>query len=137
MPFFSVVIATRNRPTLFENALASVLAQSCSDVEVIVVNDGSDTEHQSLYDAVLGKVDPNRLRSFALAALPQGHGQSFVLNYGAAQATGAYLCFLDDDDSWTDADHLRRARAAITGSDTVVDLYMTNQAAFRDGVQQP
>jgi glycosyltransferase involved in cell wall biosynthesis len=133
MPFFSVVIATRNRPILFESALESVLAQSCPDLEVIVVNDGSAAEHQSRYEAILSNVDPSRVRSFALAAQPQGHGASFVLNFGAAQAGAAYLCFLDDDDSWTDRDHLSRAREAITGSNTAVDLYMTNQAAFLNG----
>lgn len=135
MPFFSVVIATRNRPILFENALESVLAQSCADLEVVVVNDGSAAEHQSRYDAIIANVDPSRVRSFSLTA-PQGHGQSFVLNFGAAQARAAYLCFLDDDDFWTDMDHLSRAKEVIAGADTSVDLYMTNQAAFLNGTRQ-
>lgn len=136
MPFFSVVVATRNRPTLFGNALASVLDQSCADLEVIVINDGSDAEHQSRYDAILANADPSRVRSFALAAQPQGHGQSYALNFGAAQARAAYLCFLDDDDFWIDMDHLSRAKEVIAGSGTLVDLYMTNQAAFLNGAQQ-
>jgi hypothetical protein len=40
------------------------------------------------------------------------------------------LCFLDDDDTWTDPDHLGRAHAVITEAGGPVDLYMTNQAAF-------
>ena len=46
MPFFSVVMATRNRPALFRQALESVLDQSCRDIEIIVVNDGSASEYQ-------------------------------------------------------------------------------------------
>ena len=136
MPFFSVVIATRNRPIFFENALESVLAQSCADLEVIVVNDGSAAEHQSSYDAIIANVDPSRVRSFILAAQPQGHGPGFARNFGATQARAAYLCFLDDDDCWTDMDHLSRAQQVIAGSDTAVDLYMTHQAAFLNGVRQ-
>ena len=41
-PFFSVIIPTRNRLELFKQAYESVLNQSFSNFEVIVVNDGSD-----------------------------------------------------------------------------------------------
>jgi Glycosyl transferase family 2 len=49
MPFFSVVMATSNRPALFRQALESVLAQSCRDIEIIVVNHGSAGEHQPAF----------------------------------------------------------------------------------------
>ena len=49
MPFFSVIMATRNRPALFRQALASVLDQSCRDIEIIVVNDGTASEYQQGY----------------------------------------------------------------------------------------
>jgi glycosyltransferase involved in cell wall biosynthesis len=138
MPFFSVVIATRNRPALFGQALESVLAQSCSDVEIIVVNDGSATEHQPEYESILRAVDrTNRVRAFALIPTPKGHGQSFALNFGAVEAKAPYLCFLDDDDHWIDPNHLSRAHAVIADHGTSVDLYMTNQAAFLHGEQQP
>lgn len=136
MPFFSVIIATRNRPALFRRALESVHAQSWSDMEIIVVNDGSAAEHQPEYDTILGTVDPNRVRSFALVPRPQGHGGAYARNFGAAQANAQYLCFLDDDDCWTDRNHLGRAQAVIADSVTSVDLYMTNQAAFLNSEQQ-
>ena len=137
MPFFSVVMATRNRPVLFRQALESVLAQSCRDIEIIVINDGSAREHQPAYDAIIGAVVPIRVQSFALALRPQGHGGSFARNFGAAAANARYLCFLDDDDTWTDRNHLSRAQAVITESETSVDIYMTNQAAFLNDKQQP
>jgi len=137
MPFFSVIIATRNRPTLFGQALASVLAQSYSDVEVIVVNDGSGAEHKSEYELILGNVDSNRVRRFNLAQSPKGHGGSYVRNFGAAKANAPYLCFLDDDDCWIDQDHLSRACTVIDNSPAPVDLYMTNQVAFLDNEQRP
>jgi GT2 family glycosyltransferase len=136
-PFFSVVIATRNRPVLFSRALESVLAQSCSDTEVIVVNDGSAAEHQPEYERILSAVDASRVRAFCFSPRPQGHGASYARNFGAAKAKAPYLCFLDDDDCWTDLSHLDRARAVIADAATPVDLYLTNQAAFLQGVRKP
>ena len=62
---------------------------------------------------------------------------SFARNFGAAEATAPYLCFLDDDDTWTDPNHLSRAHAVITEADSPVDIYMTNQAAFLHDKQLP
>lgn len=137
MPFFSVVLATRNRPALFRQALESVLAQSCQDVEIIVVNDGSANEHQPEYDAIIDAADSLRVRSFALIPRPQGHGASFARNVGAAKANGTYLCSLDDDDVWTDPNHLSRAQAVIAESNAPVDIYLTNQVAFLHDQQLP
>jgi glycosyltransferase involved in cell wall biosynthesis len=137
MPFFSVILATRNRPALFRQALASVLDQSCQDIEIIVVNDGSASEHQPAYESIISAVDPIRVRSFALIPRPQGHGGSFARNFGAAKATAPYLCSLDDDDIWSDPDHLSRARAVIAGANAPVDIYMTHQAAFLHDKQLP
>src|SRR3954453_6410738 len=137
MPLFSVVIATRNRPTLFRQAMDSVLDQICQDFEIIVVNDGSAGEHQPAYASIMGAVDSTRIRSFALIPRPQGHGGSFARNFGAAQANAPYLCSLDDDDVWTDPNHLSRAQAVIAEAGAPVDIYLTHQAAFRQDKQQP
>jgi glycosyltransferase involved in cell wall biosynthesis len=137
MPFFSVIIATRNRPAPFRQALESVLAQSWSDIEIIVVNDGSVAEHQPEYDSILRAVEPRPVRSLALIPRPKGHGGSYARNFGASEANAPYLCFLDDDDCWIDRDHLGRARAIIADSTVPVDLYMTNQSAFLRNERQP
>ncbi len=137
MPLFSVVIATRNRPALFREALGSVLAQSDPEIEIIVVNDGSAPEYQPAYAAILDAAGVRRVRSFALVSRPNGHGQSYALNFGAAEASAPYLSFLDDDDCWTDPGHLARAQAVIADQSGPVDLYLTNQAAFLHGAQRP
>jgi glycosyltransferase involved in cell wall biosynthesis len=137
MALFSVVMATRNRPALFRHALQSVLAQSCQDIEIIVVNDGSASEHQPAYESIIRAADPTRVRCLPLVPRPQGHGAGFARNSGAAEATAPYLCFLDDDDTWTDPNHLDRAHAVITAAGEPVDLYMTNQAAFLHDKQLP
>lgn len=137
MPYFSVVIATRNRPHLLRQALDSVLAQTWWDIEIIVVNDGSAVEHQLEYESIVGSADARRVRFFFLITRPQGHGASYARNFGVAEANAPYLCFLDDDDCWIDPNHLGRAQAVIADSGTPVDLYMTNQTAFLHDEQQP
>jgi Glycosyl transferase family 2 len=73
MAFFAVIIATRNRPGLFRQALQSVLAQSFSDIEVIIVNDGSAEQYQAEYASILG-FGGSSIRSFALIPRPMGMG---------------------------------------------------------------
>jgi glycosyltransferase involved in cell wall biosynthesis len=113
-----------------------VLAQTMDDIEVIVVNDGSADEHRDAYGVVLAAAASrigDRLKAHWLIRRPKGHGQSYSLNYGVAQATGEFVCFLDDDDVWTDTGHLARARQAIEAAGRDVglpDLYMANQRAY-------
>jgi glycosyltransferase involved in cell wall biosynthesis len=129
---FTVCLATRNRPTLFAAALRSVLDQSFTEIEVIVVDDGSSEADLPRYDEVLQSV-PGFVRRIALRRTPRGHGPSYALNAAAAEARGTYLCFLDDDDVWTDAGHLARAARVLRGADPPADLLLCNQRAFRDG----
>ncbi len=138
MPLFSVILATRDRPALFAEALRSVLAQDHGDFEVVVVNDGSAEAHRPAYEAILAAAaGPGAppLRAHWLVRRPRGHGQSYALNLGVAQAGGDYVCFLDDDDLWTDPGHLSRAAQAL--GDREADLYMANQAAFRGEARMP
>jgi glycosyltransferase involved in cell wall biosynthesis len=136
MPFFSVILATRDRPVLFAEALASVLAQQGADFELIVVDDGSTDESRAAYAPTLERAQAalgERLKRIAIGRRPNGHGQSYSLNVGADAAAGDHLAFLDDDDVWTDPAHLARAAAALRAHPGA-DLYMANQKAFRGGV---
>lgn len=128
-PYFSIVIPTRNRPDLFEKALLSVIAQDFTNKEIIIVNDGTDDSYIPRYRSIL----ENQVVNVSWNSLIQrdnGHGQSYSMNFGASIAKGQYLCFLDDDDEWTDEGHLSRAYADITSSEKVVDLYYSNQEAY-------
>ncbi len=88
LPNVSVIIPTYNRYTLLCEAIASVRAQTFTDYELIVVDDGSTDNTPSLAD------DPD-LRYLA----PQRTGMPGASrNRGAAAARGEYLAFLDSDD---------------------------------------
>lgn len=144
MPTFSIILATRDRPVLFQAALNSVIAQTEADTEIIVVNDGAAEKHHDAYAQALlaatTAIGDSRIKPFQLVRRPHGHGQSYALNYGAAQAHGEFLCFLDDDDRWIDIGHLKRANEILQEAEDggePIDLYMTNQLAFRRDQQLP
>lgn len=126
---FSVVLATRNRPQLFARALSSVLAQTFENIQIIVVNDGSDEEHVACYDSAIDAAD-RPIQSWHLARRPNGHGQSYSINVGVSQANGEYVCFLDDDDVWTDQAYLARINTAILNSEASPELIFSNQTAY-------
>lgn len=135
MTRFSVIIPSRNRPSLLRESLASVTAQSCNSMEIIVVDDGSDDRHLGDYRTIVR--DAGKPVSFqSLPQRPMGHGPGYTRNFAAARATGDYFCFLDDDDSWTDASHLDRVGAALEAN-PAADLHLSNQAAFLGGARVP
>ena len=135
MTTFSVNIATRNRPSLFANALASVLRQTCDTIEIIVVNDGSDEEHLTQYRTIIAAAS-RPVHFHSLIPRPKGHGAGYARNFAASKATGTYLCFLDDDDFWTDDNYLERVKTAIAKRDSAPHLIFSNQTAFFHNVRK-
>jgi glycosyltransferase involved in cell wall biosynthesis len=131
-PLFSIIIPTRNRSSLFATALASVLDQRFDAFEVIVVNDGSSEEHEPRYRELVRAAD-RTVRLLSLVRTARGHGPGYAFNFGATNASGDYLCFLDDDDQWTDPEYLGRAAAAIAVGKPAPDLIFAKQRGFRDG----
>ena len=133
-PFFSIIISTRDRPELFQVALQSVLEQSFSNKEVVVVIDGSDYSNLLQYRELEKQFDG--VLFFELEHRPIGHGPSYTRNHGVFKSSGQYLCFLDDDDHWTDTEYLERAFTCISGSKELVDVHYSNQkAVFSDGTE--
>ncbi len=124
---FSVVIPSRNRSQLIRRAINSVLEQTHPSLEVIVVNDGSDSDQTASYSNLAEMFD-TRLRVIELPPLTGGHGSSYAYNRGVDAATGTYICMLGDGDCWTDPEHLARAWTCL--SEVGAEVYMANQAAF-------
>jgi len=126
---FSVIIPSRDRPALLIDAVNSVLRQTHASKEVIIVDDGTSGNNAAVY-AKLEEELSGQAVFHHLVHRPRGHGQSYSINFGVSKAAGAYVCFLDDDDYWTDDDHLARAHSVIQGARGAVDAYFTNQHAF-------
>ena len=92
-PLVSVVIPTYNRATLLARALDSALAQTLSDFEVLVVDDGSTDETE----AVVRGCGDDRVRYLRQ---PTNQGVSAARNRGLQEARGPFIAFLDSDDVW-------------------------------------
>ena len=129
---FTVLLPTRNRPALLQRALASALAQQVDGLEVLVIDDGTTDPFAGPLAAIEAACD-RRARFLHLPPSARGHGQSHALNFGAAQARGRYLCFLDDDDEWTDPQYLACAAGLIGDAGPPVDLLFFDQVAFANG----
>ena len=135
MSFFTVIIPTRDRPDEFRLALDSVLSQTCADVEIVVVDDGTDEKPREALEKI--KIDVgSKVKWVHLDRRTRGHGRSFAQNSGVAVSSGEYLCTLDDDDTWIDDDYLKRVRSVIENFGDRVDLYLTTQVAYLNGEKQ-
>ena len=90
---FSVIIPLYNKAPYIEKALLSVMAQSYTDYEIIVVDDGSKDESAAIAENTLaGFSSQNKL------IRQENAGVSMARNNGVAQSQGDYICFLDADD---------------------------------------
>jgi glycosyltransferase involved in cell wall biosynthesis len=95
----SVIIPTYNRSGLLREALRSVLAQSFTDYEVIVVDDGSEED-------IAGVVAAGGGPAARCMRVPHG-GPGAARNAGVQAARGELIAFLDSDDLWH-PEHLAR-----------------------------
>lgn len=105
----SVVMPTIDRPSMRRAAIDSVLAQSVSEFELIVVFDGVEVDREL----------PDDGRIIALSTGSEPCGPAHARNLGLRRASGTHLAFLDDDDRWT-TDRLAVGLAAADAAPIVV-----------------
>ncbi|MEZ4866324.1 MAG: glycosyltransferase family 2 protein [Caldilineaceae bacterium] len=89
-PAISVIVPTYNRAACIERSIRSILSQTWSDFEVIIVDDGSTDETQQ----VITTIDDLRLRYH----YQSNRGVSAARNAGVMLAKSKLLVFLDSDD---------------------------------------
>lgn len=110
MPAISIVTATFNRSNVLRHSISTVLRQSHTDWELIVVSDGCTDDTATV---VASFADP-RIR---FVHLDRNHGeQSAPNNEGVRHATGRLLAFLNHDDLWF-SDHLATLIDALESGD--------------------
>ncbi len=88
----SCIIPTCDRNNFLIKAIRSVLAQTMVPDEIIAVNNGK--EKLSLPADIVARVIVKNIEPYA--------GVSAARNFGARQAQGEFLAFLDDDDQWSE-----------------------------------
>lgn len=91
MPLFSVVIPSHNRYERLRAAVASVLNQSFTDYELIVVDDGSNDNTPDIAVEYAGRLK---------YIWQQNLGVSSARNAGVEAGDSRYIAFLDSDDLW-------------------------------------
>lgn len=92
-PLVSVVLPTHNRASLLPRAISSVLSQSSSNFELIVVDDGSTDDSMER----VGEFKDNRI---VIERLPACTGAPHARNVGIGLSRGQFIAFLDSDDEW-------------------------------------
>ena len=122
-PLVSVVIPAHNAAAYLPATLDSVLAQTFSNYEIIVINDGSpDTpELEKVLQPYFGKIRYIK---------QENRGPSSARNTGIQAARGQYVAFLDSDDIWLPK-HLANQMAMLE-SDPILGLVYANGVQIRD-----
>ncbi len=117
-PLVSVLVPTYNRRRYLPGALASVLAQTHRNMQVLVVRDGGE----EVADVVRSFRDPR----VVFIDRKDNRGKPHSLNEALSQAQGKYVAYLDDDDIWYPNHVETLVRALETQTDCRVaysDLY--------------
>lgn len=125
MPLFTVVIPTYNRAGFIVETINSVLAQTDTDFEVVVVDDGSTDDTQAVVKRNFGQAD--KVRYIKQANAERGAAR----NRGINEARGQYVIFLDSDDLMR-PNHLSALREIIRERPGV-NYLATKYEFIRDG----
>lgn len=107
-PLVSVVIPVYNTERFLEQCVQSVISQTYSCIEVILVDDGSTDGSPSICDDL--SLKDSRIHVIH----KKNGGPSDARNIGVCQAKGKYLLFLDSDDFWIHSDGLCKLVSIIT-----------------------
>lgn len=90
-PLVSVIVRTKDRPTLLRDTLSSIVMQSYPNIEIVLVNDGEEDLTQ-----IVEEFKPYTQVQYI--KLEESRGRTAAGNAGIKASKGKYINFLDDDD---------------------------------------
>ncbi|WP_231378787.1 glycosyltransferase family 2 protein [Natrinema sp. J7-1] len=126
-PTISVVIPVYEQPQLLAEALDSVTNQTVSDIEVIVVDDASDTDFKPIVNQYGDRV--------RLLTHDENKGAAEARNTGIDAARGEYVAFLDADDRWAPT-KLEKQLEVFKREDVTLGLVYTGFVQYQlDGTE--
>lgn len=128
MPEISVIVPAFNAGEFLEECLRSIAGQSFSDIEVIVVDDGSSDSTLSIAQS-MARGDSR----FQVLSVPNG-GVSRARNLGVDRANGEFITFVDADDA-LHPDALRLMLKALRTSGA--DVCIAGFRKFRKEIPKP
>lgn len=126
-PLISVIVPIYNVETYLKQCINSVLQQSYTNIEVILVDDGSPDTCPQICDEY-AKQD-SRIQVIH----KENGGLSDARNVGITSATGDYLVCLDSDDYWKDESSLASLVEVLQSNNCEVDIIMFGRTVFEEG----
>lgn len=93
MPKISIIVPVYNVERYVDRCLKSLINQTLQDIEIIIVNDGSQDKSEEIIEKYV-RENQNKIKYYEK---PNG-GLSSARNYGLEFAKGEYIAFLDSDD---------------------------------------
>lgn len=124
MPILSVVVPCYNASSTIEECVLSVMHQSLTDLEIIIVDDGSTDDSLDICRKLAEK--DNRVSVYSKT----NAGQGIARNFGIAHATGEYIAFVDADDTC----HVGMYKALIdSAKEFDADLVFSGYRDIKDG----
>ncbi len=126
----SVIIPTYNRAKYVVEAVASVTQQTYPNLEIIVIDDGSDDDTESTLAPLLADRRIHYIRQ-------ENAGPAVARNRGLDAATGEFVAFLDSDDLWLPNSVEDRVRAFESLPSTVGVLFSDYVRELAKGKEVP
>ena len=114
-PTVTVVVPTRNRSARLAAAVASIEKQTFDDIEIVVVDDGSEDDTPDVLEKIAAA--DARVRVIRLATPA---GAPVARNRGLEEGRGKFVAFLDDDDRWLPTKLERQVAHLRSHPDTVL-----------------
>ncbi|MEN9229285.1 MAG: glycosyltransferase family A protein [Thermostichus sp. DG02_5_bins_236] len=130
MPLISVIIPAFNAALTLEETLRSVMNQSFPDIEILVIDDGSEDETVAIAKRLAA--EDSRIYIFSYS----NGGVSVSRNRGVCHARGEYLSFIDADDLWTSNKLQAQYEALQTYKEAAVAYSWTDNIDARGNLVQ-
>lgn len=129
-PEVSVVIPVFNREKTLERSVESVLSQTLTNIEVLIVDDCSSDASKDIAQSFAAK--DGRVK---VIELKENHGAAYCRNYGVENAISPIIAFQDSDDVWR-PDRLKLGLEAMrtNGAHVVIGRVDRHGYGKRDGV---
>jgi glycosyltransferase involved in cell wall biosynthesis len=115
---FSIILPTYNRGELLTKAISSVLTQTYTNWELIIIDDGSTDNTAEIVGGLSAK--DKRIKYY----YQDNAERSAARNNGITKATGDYVCFLDSDDAFS-PEHLFEIEKAIVKNKNNSYIYIS------------
>lgn len=121
----SIIIPTYNRRNVIKNTIQSVLNQTYPEFELLIIDDGSTDDTESL----VNQLDDSRIRYIKL---PENKGVAAARNVGISEANYDYIAFQDSDDLWKET-KLEKQMKVITQNTEIGLIYCPYECRKADG----